>query len=95
VQTLGKFPLPIEVLAIATQAVARVALSLGGKPVLREGFTTDNGNQILDVSGLSITDAVALEKQLNNVPGVLTNGLFAIRPADVALLATQNGIRRL
>ena len=95
VQTLGKFPLPIEVLAIASQAVARVALSLGGKPTLREGFTTDSGNQILDVSGLSITDAITLEKQLNNVPGVVTNGLFAIRPADVALLATQNGIRRL
>jgi ribose 5-phosphate isomerase A len=62
---------------------------------MRAGFTTDNGNQILDVSGLSITDAVALEKQLNNVPGVVTNGLFAVRPADVALLATQNGIRRL
>ena len=76
-------------------SVAAAAASLGGKPVLRAGFVTDNGNQILDVSGLSIADAVTLEKQLNNVPGVVTNGLFAIRPADVALLATQNGIRRL
>jgi ribose 5-phosphate isomerase A len=95
VQILGKFPLPIEVLPISRQAVARVALSLGGTPKLREGFVTDNGNQILDVSGLSITDALTLEKRLNSVPGVVTNGLFAIRPADVALLATQDGIRRL
>ena len=68
VQTLGKFPLPIEVLAIARQAVARVALSLGGTPVLREGFTTDNGNQILDVHGLTIDNAPELERQLNNIP---------------------------
>ncbi|HBI82268.1 ribose-5-phosphate isomerase RpiA [Orrella sp. NBD-18] len=95
VDTLGKFPLPIEVLPIAREAVSRIASSLGGQPLVRAGFVTDNGNQIIDVSGLRITDAVALEQTLNNVPGVVTNGLFAMRGADVALLATQNGIRRL
>jgi ribose 5-phosphate isomerase A len=95
VQTLGRFPLPIEVLPLAREAVARVARELGGEPVLRVGFTTDNGNQILDVHGLTILDAVALEARLNQVPGVVTNGLFAARPADVALLATQKGIRQL
>lgn len=95
VQTLGRFPLPIEVLPLAREAVARVVRALGGEPVLRVGFTTDNGNQILDVHGLTILDAVALEARLNQVPGVVTNGLFAARPADVALLATQNGIRQL
>lgn len=95
VDVLGRFPLPIEVLPIAREAVARMAISLGGNPVLRAGFVTDNGNQILDVSGLSISDPSVLESALNNVPGVVTNGLFAIHPADVALLATQSGIRRL
>jgi ribose 5-phosphate isomerase A len=95
VQNLGRFPLPIEVLPLAREAVARVARALGGVPVLRAGFTTDNGNQILDVHGLTILDTVALEKQLNQVPGVVTNGLFAARPADVALLASQQGIRQL
>jgi len=95
VEVLGRFPLPIEVLPIAREAVARVAASLGGSPALRAGFVTDNGNQIIDVSGLSISDPAALELALNNVPGVVTNGLFAIHPADVALLATQSGIRRL
>jgi ribose 5-phosphate isomerase A len=95
VQTLGRFPLPIEVLPLAREAVARVARELGGEPVVRAGFTTDNGNQILDVHGLNILDAVALEARLNQVPGVVTNGLFAARPADVALLATQQGIRQL
>ncbi|MCM0034629.1 MAG: ribose-5-phosphate isomerase RpiA [Burkholderiaceae bacterium] len=95
VDSLGHFPLPIEVLPMAREAVARVARQLGGNPVLREGFITDNGNQILDVHGLQITQASEMERQLNNVPGVVTNGLFAIRPADIALLATQQGIRRL
>ena len=95
VQTLGRFPLPIEVLPLAREAVARVVRALGGEPLFRVGFTTDNGNQILDVHGLTILDAVALEARLNQVPGVVTNGLFAARPADVALLATQNGIRQL
>ncbi len=95
VDVLGRFPLPIEVLPIAREAVSRMAKSLGGSPALRAGFVTDNGNQIIDVSGLSIKDACALELALNNVSGVVTNGLFAIHPADVALLATQSGIRRL
>jgi ribose 5-phosphate isomerase A len=95
VDGLGQFPLPIEVLPMAREAVARIARQLGGNPILREGFITDNGNQILDVHGLKIIHATELEQQLNNVPGVVTNGLFAIRPADIALLATQQGIRRL
>jgi ribose 5-phosphate isomerase A len=95
VRTLGRFALPIEVLPLAREAVARVALELGGQPELRVGFTTDNGNQILDIHGLTIVDPVALEARLNQVPGVVTNGLFAARPADVALLATQQGIRQL
>jgi ribose 5-phosphate isomerase A len=95
VDRLGQFPLPIEVLPIAREAVARFSRQFGGNPVLREGFITDNGNQILDVHGLKIIDASEMERQLNNVPGVVTNGLFAIRPADIALLATQQGIRRL
>ncbi len=95
VDSLGRFPLPIEVLPIAREAVARVARALGGQPVLREGFITDNGNQIVDIHGRTITDAPELEKKLNNVPGVVTNGLFALSPADTALLATQQGVRRL
>lgn len=95
VESLGQFPLPIEVLPMAREAVARVAHQLGGNPVLRQGFITDNGNQILDVHGLAINNAPELERLLNNVPGVVTNGLFALRPAEVALLATQQGIRRL
>jgi ribose 5-phosphate isomerase A len=95
VESLGRFPLPIEVLPMAREAVARVAQRLGGNPVLRQDFTTDNGNQIVDVHGLTINNAPELERQLNNVPGVVTNGLFALRPAEVALLATQQGIRRL
>lgn len=95
VESLGRFPLPIEVLPMARESVARVTQQLGGKPVLRQGFITDNGNQILDVHGLMIDDAPELELQLNNIPGVVTNGLFAIRPAHVALLATQQGVRRL
>lgn len=95
VERLGQFPLPIEILPMAREAVARIAKQLGGQPVLRQGFTTDNGNEILDVHGLTINNAPELERQLNNVPGVVTNGLFALRPAEVALLATQQGIRRL
>ena len=95
VAQLGSFPLPVEVIPMACAAVARALARLGGKPVLRAGFVTDNGNEILDVSGLGILDACLLESTINNLPGVVTNGLFALRPADVALLATQNGVRRL
>lgn len=95
VDTLGRFPLPVEVIPMARQAVARVLTDLGGKPVLREGFVTDNGNVILDVSGLAITDPEGIEAQINHVPGVVTCGLFALSGATVALLATQSGIRTL
>ncbi|CUI62166.1 ribose-5-phosphate isomerase RpiA [Achromobacter xylosoxidans] len=95
VEVMGKFPLPIEVIPMARESVARAMTAMGGQPRLREGFVTDNGNIILDVAGLSITDAPGLEARINNLPGVVTCGLFAIAGADVALLATQNGIRRL
>ncbi len=95
VEVMGKFPLPIEVIPMARESVARAMVALGGQPRLREGFVTDNGNIILDVAGLSITDAPGLEARVNNLAGVVTCGLFAIAGADVALLATQDGIRRL
>lgn len=95
VERLGKFPLPVEVIPMAREAVARTLAALGGQPVLRAGFTTDNGNVILDVRGLQIDDAAALEVRVNNIPGVVTCGLFCHPGADVALLATQSGIRRL
>lgn len=95
VERLGAFPLPVEVIPMAREAVARRLAALGGQPRLRQGFTTDNGNVILDVAGLRIDDARALEAQVNNLAGVVTCGLFALAGADVALLATQNGIRRL
>ncbi|ANN67766.1 ribose-5-phosphate isomerase RpiA [Bordetella bronchialis] len=95
VERLGAFPLPVEVIPMARAAVARKLAALGGQPRLREGFITDNGNVILDVAGLRIDDAPALELHINNLPGVVTCGLFTQPGADVALLATQNGIRRL
>jgi len=95
VERLGAFPLPVEVIPMAAAAVARALAKLGGRPVVREGFTTDNGNVILDVAGLDIVDAPALELEVNNIPGVVTCGLFSRPGADLALLATQNGIRRL
>jgi len=95
VQTMGKFPLPVEVIPMARAHVARELAKLGGEPVLRAGFTTDNGNLILDVRGLSITEAAALETRINAIVGVVTNGLFALRGADVALLAGAAGVRKL
>jgi ribose 5-phosphate isomerase A len=95
VKTLGKFPLPLEVIPMAQALVAREMVKLGGNPVLRAGFTTDNGNIIIDVHGLEITDGVAMENRLNQIPGVVTNGLFAIRPADVLILAGANGVKTL
>jgi ribose 5-phosphate isomerase A len=95
VDTMGKFPLPVEVIPMARAQVARELARLGGKPVLREGFVTDNGNLILDVHGLSITDPKGLEAQINQLVGVVTNGLFALRPANVLLLATAEGVRRI
>ena len=92
VNVLGKFPLPIEVIPMAQALVARELVTLGGNPVLREGFTTDNGNIILDIHGLEILNAVELESKINQIPGVVTNGLFAIRPADVLILGGANGV---
>ena len=95
VDVLGKFPLPIEVSPMARSYVARQLVALGGQPRLRENFTTDNGNIILDVQGLQILNPVELETTLNNITGVVTNGLFARRPADVLLLGTPDGVQTL
>jgi ribose 5-phosphate isomerase A len=95
VAVLGKFPLPVEVIPMARAHVARQLAALGGQPVLREGFVTDNGNQILDVRGLAIADPKGLEAQINQIPGVVTNGLFALRPADLLLLGTAEGVRQI
>ena len=95
VDVLGTFPLPIEVIPMARSYVARQIVKLGGQPVLREGFTTDNGNVILDVRHLEIMDPPQMEAELNNIPGVVTNGIFALRPADVLILGTPQGVRRL
>ena len=95
VDVLGEFPLPVEVIPMARSFVAREIVKLGGRPVYREGFVTDNGNVILDIHDMSIVDPRALETQLNNITGVVTNGLFALKPADVLLLGTQDGIKKL
>ena len=95
VDVLGEFPLPVEVIPMAQSYVARQIVKLGGQPVLRDGFTTDNGNIILDVRNMSITNPVELERDLNNIVGVVTNGLFAMRPADVLILGTEDGVRVL
>ena len=95
VDVLGRFPLPVEVIPMACTHVARELRRLGGEAKPRAGFVTDNGNLILDVHGLSITDPVALERGINQIVGVVTNGLFAERGADVLLLAGGNGVERL
>ena len=95
VDVLGKFPLPVEVIPMARSYVAREIVKLGGDPAYREGVVTDNGNIILDVWNMSIVDPKGLEMALNNIVGVVTNGLFAHRPADVLLLATSNGIKTI
>jgi ribose 5-phosphate isomerase A len=92
VEVLGRFPLPLEVIPMARAHVSRAMAGLGGTAVSREGFTTDNGNIILDVHGLRITDPVAMESEINQIPGVVTVGLFARRPADVLLLGTSDGV---
>ena len=92
VTTLGRFPLPLEVIPMARELVARELRGRGGRPVWRQGFITDNGNHILDVHGLVITDPVALERDLNQIAGVVTVGLFAARPADVLLIGTAGGV---
>ena len=95
VPVLGKFPLPVEVIPMARSHVARQILKLGGDPVYREGCVTDNGNHILDVYNLSITEPRKLEQELNQITGVVTNGLFAIRSADRLLIATKEGTKTL
>ena len=95
VDVLGQFPLPIEVIPMARAYVARELSNMGGTPLLRADCVTDNGNLILDVSGLHVLDPVGLEAQLNQIVGVVTNGLFAARPADVCLLGTRDGVRTI
>ena len=95
VDVLGAFPLPIEVIPMAQSSVARQLAALGGQPKLREGFTTDNGNIILDVLGLQIMNPVELESELDHIAGVVTNGLFARRCADVLLLGTPEGVQTM
>jgi ribose 5-phosphate isomerase A len=95
VGTLGKFPLPVEVIPMARAYVARELEKLGGQPKLRAGFVTDNGNLILDVHGLAITAPADFETKLNQIVGVVTNGLFACRGADLLLLATPDGVRSM
>jgi len=94
VNLLGQFPVPLEVIPMARSAVAREIVKQGGQPVLREGFFTDNGNIILDVHGLTIKpeNARSLEARLNNITGVVTNGIFALRPADVLLISSTTGV---
>ena len=92
VDVLGDFPLPVEVIPMARSLVARELVALGGQPVWRESFITDNGNEILDVHGLRILDPLALESDINNLAGVVTVGIFAIRSADVLLIGTGSGV---
>ncbi|WP_428239653.1 ribose-5-phosphate isomerase RpiA [Gynuella sp.] len=93
VEILGAFPLPVEVIPMARALVSRELVKLGGDPVWREGIITDNGNQIIDVHGLKIINPDDLEAKINMIPGVVTNGLFAHRAADVLLLSTQEGVK--
>jgi len=93
VEVMGRFPLPVEVIPMAREHVARQLARLGGTPKLREGFVTDNGNVILDVHGLAITEPALLEAEINQIVGVVTNGLFALRGADVLLLGAADGVQ--
>jgi len=95
VDVLGDFPLPVEVIPMAQSLIGRKLMKFGGQPQLREGFTTDNGNIIIDLKNLKITDPVDLERQINQLPGVVTNGLFARRPADVLLIGTESGVEKI
>jgi len=94
VSVMGTFPLPIEVIPMARSYVARQIVKMGGTPVYRDGFVTDNGNQILDVHNLEILDPPKLETELNQIVGVVTNGLFAHRGADVMLVGSPEGVKR-
>ncbi len=95
VNVLGAFPLPLEVIPLARSLVARKMVALGGQPEWREGFTTDNGNWILDIHNLDLIDPVSMEKTINNLAGVVTCGLFALRPADLVLIASEDGITQV
>jgi len=95
VDVLGEFPLPVEVIPMARSLVARELVQMGGTPVWRENFVTDNGNIILDVHNLHIMEPVKMEQEINNIPGVVTVGIFAMRPADVLILGTEEGIKTL
>ncbi len=95
VSQLGNFPLPVEVIPMARSHVARALVKLGGDPVYREGVITDNGNIILDVFNFMIPNPGDTEQKINNITGVVSNGIFALRPADVLLLATQDGVKQL
>jgi ribose 5-phosphate isomerase A len=92
---LGRFPLPVEVVPMARSYVARQLVKAGGQPIWRDGFVTDNGNDILDVHNLTITNPVEMETRLNQIPGIVTVGLFARRPADVLLVAGPGGVRTI
>ena len=94
-EVLGKFPVPVEVIPMARSHVARRLVALGGQPVWRADFVTDNGNDILDVSGLDVVGAAALESRINDIAGVVTVGIFARRPADVLLIADDKGVEQL
>ena len=95
VKVLGAFPLPLEVIPLARSLVARKMVALGGQPEWRENFITDNGNWILDIHNLDLVDPVKMEQTINNLAGVVTCGLFALRPADMILMATEGGVRQL
>jgi len=95
VDVLGRFPLPVEVIPMASAQVARALTELGGSPVVRKDCVTDNGNLILDVHGLKIVDPVDMESRINQIVGVVSSGLFARRPADICLLGTSDGVRTL
>ena len=95
VPVLGRFPLPVEVIPMARSYVSRELVRLGGHPVYREGVTTDNGNSIVDVHALSIVDPTSLEREINQIAGVVTVGLFACRPADVLIVGGPGGVRTI
>lgn len=95
VDVLGEFPLPVEVIPMARSLVARRLAAMGGQPVLREDFVTDNGNQILDVRNFRIMEPAKMESEINDIPGVVTVGIFALRPADLLILGTADGVRVL
>ena len=95
VDVLGAFPLPVEIIPLAKSYLARRLVTLGGRPLLREGFTTDNGNLILDVHDLDISNPITVEESIDHLAGVVSNGIFARRPADILLLGTDSGVEEI